>query len=193
MSDVITAPWTLFGRLRCTYSDLVVDKLARHVHLLSWPSDGEDPGVVVGRGRWVPLQLHVSSRLLVDAFDGFSTCRHSTRGKSTTIPEAGVPTIFCNTGRGIKTLQSNQVRQVHQPVQSGPNKTSELMRNWWTNTCLTVAVYSHTQILTNSLTCTHTTTLSHTQTHRTEHQSHVTKIFVSCIMIWSTLCRLILL
>lgn len=148
MSDVIiTALWPLIGRLCCTYSDLVVDKLARHVHLLGWPSDGEDPGVVVSGGRGVPLQLHVSARLLVDAFDGFSTCTHSTRGKSTTILEEGVPTILCNTGRGIKTLQSNQVRQVHQPVQSGPNKTSELMRNWGTNTHLTVDLscsFSHT-------------------------------------------------
>lgn len=57
-----------------TYSDLVVDELAGHVHLLGGASDGEDPGVGVGGGRRVPLQLHVSSRLLVDALDGFSTC-----------------------------------------------------------------------------------------------------------------------
>lgn len=62
----------------CVYPDLVVYELASHVHLLGGASDGEDPGVGVGRRRRVPLELHVGSRLLVDALDGFSACRDKT-------------------------------------------------------------------------------------------------------------------
>lgn len=77
---------TLLGGLwGCTYSDLVVNELAGHVHLLGGTSNGEDPGVGVGGGRRVPLQLHVSSRLLVDALDGFPTCT----GGHAHNPEAG--------------------------------------------------------------------------------------------------------
>lgn len=47
--------------IRSTYPDLVVDELAGQVHLLGGASDGEDPGVGVSGGRWVPLQLHVGS------------------------------------------------------------------------------------------------------------------------------------
>lgn len=60
------------------YPDLVVYELPSHVHLLGGASDGEDPGVGVGGRRRVPLELHVGSRLLVDALDGFSTCRDKT-------------------------------------------------------------------------------------------------------------------
>lgn len=57
--------------------DLVVDELAGQVHLLAGASDGEDPGVGVSGRRRVPLQLHVSSRLLVDALNSLPTCRHT--------------------------------------------------------------------------------------------------------------------
>lgn len=59
------------------YPDLVVYELAGQVHLLGGASDGEDPGVGVGGGRRVPLQLHVSSRLLVNTLDGLSSTRLS--------------------------------------------------------------------------------------------------------------------
>lgn len=64
------------------YPYLVVYELAGQVHLLGRASDGENPGVGVGGGRRVPLQLHVSARLLVNTLDGFSTCRgtNSSRG-----------------------------------------------------------------------------------------------------------------
>lgn len=57
------------------YPYLVVYELAGQVHLLGRASDGENPGVGVGGGWRVPLQLHVSTRLLVNTLDGFSTCR----------------------------------------------------------------------------------------------------------------------
>ena len=60
-----------------SYPDLVVYELAGQVHLLGGASDGEDPGVGVGGGRGVPLQLHVSSRLLVNTLNGFTTCAHT--------------------------------------------------------------------------------------------------------------------
>lgn len=57
-----------------SYPDLVVYELAGQVHLLGGASDGKDPGVGVSGGGRVPLQLHVSSRLLVNTLDGFPTC-----------------------------------------------------------------------------------------------------------------------
>lgn len=59
------------------YPDLIVYELAGQVHLLGGASDGEDPGVGVGGGRRVPLQLHMSSRLLVNTLNGFSTYEHT--------------------------------------------------------------------------------------------------------------------
>ena len=59
------------------YPDLVVYELAGQVHLLGGASDGEDPGVGVGGGWRVPLQLHVSSRLLVNTLDGLSSYKHT--------------------------------------------------------------------------------------------------------------------
>ena len=69
----------LFAQCVClfSYPDLVVYELAGQVHLLGGASDGEDPGVGVGGGRGVPLQLHVSSRLLVNTLNGFTTCAHT--------------------------------------------------------------------------------------------------------------------
>lgn len=63
------------GRVLTAHPDLVVDELAGDLHLLGGAADGEDPGVWVGGGRRVPLQLHMGTRLLVDALDGFTTCR----------------------------------------------------------------------------------------------------------------------
>lgn len=59
------------------YPDLVVYELAGQVHLLGGASDGEDPGVGVGGGGRVPLQLHVSSRLLVNTLNGLSAYKHT--------------------------------------------------------------------------------------------------------------------
>lgn len=74
-----TFPFTVYlQRCLClVYPDLVVYELASQVHLLGGASDGEDPGVRVGGGGRVPLQLHVSSRLLVNTLNGFSTCTHT--------------------------------------------------------------------------------------------------------------------
>lgn len=57
------------------HPDLVVDELAGDLHLLGGATDGEDPGVGVGGGRRVPLQLHMGPGLLVDALDGFTAWR----------------------------------------------------------------------------------------------------------------------
>lgn len=62
------------GAFVSSYPDLVVYELAGQVHLLGGASDGEDPGVGVSGGGRVSLQLHVSSRLLVNTLDGFPTC-----------------------------------------------------------------------------------------------------------------------
>lgn len=64
-----------------SYPDLVVYQLASQVHLLDGASDGEDPGVGVGGGRRVPLQLHVSSRLLVNTLNGFPTYTATQTGR----------------------------------------------------------------------------------------------------------------
>ena len=67
-------------RTRCArfaYPDLVVYELAGQVHLLGGASNGENSGVGVCGGGRVPLQLHVSPRLLVNTLNGFSTCRHT--------------------------------------------------------------------------------------------------------------------
>lgn len=62
--------WTR-GAFVLSYPDLVVYELTGQFHLLSGASDGEDPSAGVSGGGWVPLQLHMSSRLLVNTLNGF--------------------------------------------------------------------------------------------------------------------------
>lgn len=56
-----------------TYPNFLVNQLPGHLHLLRGASDGEDAHIGVGVKRRVPLQLHVSSRLLVDVLNGLAT------------------------------------------------------------------------------------------------------------------------
>lgn len=60
-------------RIPGTYPNFFINQLPGHLHLLRGASDGEDAHVGVGVKGWVPLKLHVSSRLLVDVLNGLST------------------------------------------------------------------------------------------------------------------------